>query len=113
MLINTTVGHGKACFGLRKHGRDFRHDKRHEKKQHRDADDQHEGRIEDGIRHFVFEGQLFFQKLSEAEQDLIQRSAGFTGPHHVHIDLGELARVASPARRCTTYLHGFLPGYRR
>ncbi len=69
-----------------KHGGDFRHDKGHQEKQHQSPDDQHEGRIENGVRHFVLERQLFFQKLRQAEQNLIQRAAGFTGPHHVHID---------------------------
>jgi hypothetical protein len=36
----------------------------------------------------------FFQKLCKAEEDLIQRSAGLTGAHHVHINLRKLSWIA-------------------
>src|SRR6185295_8702768 len=40
-----------------KDGGDFRHNKSHEEKQHRDTNDQHQGRIENGIRHFMLKRQ--------------------------------------------------------
>ncbi len=66
--------------------RDLGHDEGNEEKQDHRSDDQHDDRIEHGIGDFGPEGLLFFQKLRQPEQDLIEGAARFTGPHHVDID---------------------------
>ncbi len=71
----------------------FGHNKCHQEKQHQCPDHQHDRRIENGIGDFVLEGKLFLQEFGQSEQNLIQRTAGFTGPHHVHVDRREVSGI--------------------
>ncbi len=84
---------GERLFHTGKHGRYFRHHEGHQEEQHGDADNQHNGRVENRVGDLVLEGQLFLEKLREAEQDLVECSAGLSGPYHVHINRGEILLV--------------------
>ena len=84
---------GERLFHAGEDRRNFRHHEGHEEEQDGGADEEHEGRIDRGIRDLMLERQLFFQEFRQPEQNLIQRAAGLAGPHHMHIDRGKVFPV--------------------